>query len=303
MSYKLTPLQSGRWIEIELPNEADLAYLKQEFPDIHPTNLEDAFQRVPRAKLDITEKYTFLSVNVPIRVIQGKKATNFELSMFLMQDAIITITHEKTDLFKQEQKEAEEIATVTLPENPQILAYRFLEILYEMSTRTIDKINNVISYIDEHILDVTSKAIIRDISVLQRNIIYFMTTLHASIPIFEELEHKNISYSATEMKAYWGDLVDKLKMQRDTLEDYDILLSKLAKAHETYLGFHTNNVINILTIVSVILMPLNLVASIYGMNFEIIPTSGHPYGFWGALLTMLVIGLSLIIFFKHKKWI
>lgn len=302
MSYKTINLQYGRWIEIELPNQSDLEYLRNEFSFIHPTNLEDAFQRVPRAKIDINENYVFLSVAVPTKIAQGRKATNFELSLFLMNDALVTITHERTDIFKQEQKEAEEIASVTLPENPQILAYRFLEILYELSSKAIEKINTSIGHIDDHILDVTSKAIIRDISVLQRNIIYFMTTAHASIPIFEELEHKNVGFGATPMKEFWGDLVDKLKQQRDVLEDYDTMLSKLAKAHETYLGFHTNNVINILTVVSVIFMPLNLVAGIYGMNFASIPTLEHPLGFYGALLTMLLISISLIAYFRHKKW-
>jgi magnesium transporter len=302
MSYKTINLQYGRWIDVELPNQSDLEYLRNEFSFIHPTNLEDAFQRVSRAKVDINENYVFLSVTVPTKIVQGHKATNFELSLFLTKDALVTITHERTDIFKQEQKEAEEIASVTLPENPQILAYRFLEILYELSSKAIEKINNSISHIDDHILDITSKEIIRDISVLQRNIIYFMTTVRASIPIFEELEHKNVSFSASPMKEFWGDLVDRLKQQRDVLEEYDTTLSKLAKSHETYLSFHTNNVISILTVVSVIFMPLNLVAGIYGMNFSNIPTLEHPLGFYMSLLTMLIISVSLIVYFRYKKW-
>lgn len=303
MSHKITQLQFGRWIEIEQPDKKDLDLLSREFPFFHPTNLEDAFQRVPRAKSDITDQYMFLSVAVPTKIIQGKKATNFELSIFLTDDDLVTISHEKTDIFRLEQKEVEEMATVKLPENPQILAYRFLEILYDLSSKAIDRINTAIGTIDDHILDISSKNIIRDISVLQRNIIFLMTTIHAAIPIFEELEHKNVGFGKINMKEYWGDLVDKQKQQRDILEDYDTLLSKLAKAHETYLGFHTNNIINVLTAVSAIFLPLNLVAGIYGMNFEYLPFSDQPFGFFATIIFMYIIAMGMFFYFKYRKWI
>ena len=303
MPHKIYTLQTGRWIEIEEPDHKDLEFLKTEFPFFHPTNLEDSMQRVNRAKLDLYDDYMFMSDTVPIHVTLGRKSTNFEVSMFLTKDALITITHEKTDIFKQEELEEDKMANESVPNTPPLLAYRFFEILYDTSSKAIENISSSISTIDDNILNIKSASIIRDISILQRNIIYFMTTLDASIPYFEELETKNVNFGKTSMKEYWGDLIDKLRQQRDILEDYDKLLTKLAKAHENYLSYHTNHIIHILTVFSVILLPLNLLAGIYGMNFTFLPVAEHPYGFFMTIFTMAFLAALMLIYFRRKHWI
>lgn len=303
MSHKINQIQKGKWIEIEQPTKEDLELLKKEFPQFHPTNLEDSMQRVSRAKLDLIDDYLFMSLIVPMEMPQGQRTKNFEASIFLTKEAVVTITHEKTDIFRQEQQEKDVMAEIVLPSTPDVLAYRFLEAIYDTSAQTIDSINKAITVIDHNILNIRSSKTIRDISILQRNIIYFITTLKASIPYIHELEQKNVKFGTISMREYWGDLLDKLRLQRDLLEDYDNLLTKLSKAHENYLTYHTNHVINLLTIISVILLPLNLIAGIYGMNFDFLPAANHPSGFFLTLIFMGLIALIMILCFKYKKWI
>lgn len=300
---KKNSLQRGEWVEIQQPNMADIQQLRKMFPEFHPTNLEDSMQKVTRAKLDLTNKYVFISVTVPFTFSFGERAKNFELSMFLTENAIVTVTPDTAHILQKEKSETESIANVTLPENPQLLAYRFFEVLYDTSAKNIEKISQAIDTIDQNILDVTTSNMIRNISILSRNIIYFLTTLETSIPYFEELENKNVSFGTTSMKEYWGDILDKLRSQKDLLEDYEKLLSKLAKTHENLLTHHTNGIIKILTVFSVLLLPLNLVASIYGMNFTHLPGAHHPTGFYLALISMAILGVGLYAIFKYKKLI
>jgi magnesium transporter len=303
MPHKEHSLQKGQWIEIQKPTEGDIEYLREKFPFFHLTNLEDSKERVGRSKLDIYDDYIFMSETIPVELSHGERAINFELSMFLTKDTLITITHETTSLFQKEQEEGDVMASTSLPDTPAVLAYRFLELLYEKSQKTVYKIEQAIKEIDLDIINDRSPKIIRNISMLQRNIIHFITMADASIPHVEELEETEIKFESEDMKAYWGDLLDKLKIQRDQLTNHDRLLAKLAKAHESYMMHHTNYVINILTIVSAVFLPLTFIASVYGMNFASIPGSGLPYGFYGVIAVMAGIGVGLILFFKHKKWL
>ncbi len=303
MAFSVHTLQKGRWIEIEKPTQDDVEFLRQEFPYFHLTNLEDSQERVQQSKLDIYEQYMFMSVAVPIQFSQGKRLVNLEFSFFLTENAIVTITQEKTDLFKQEQQEGDTVANIKLADTPQLMAYRFLEKLYDTSAKNIESVGKMINSIDDYILDVRSSTIIRNISILQRNMIYFMTTLESALPLLTELEQKNVCFGDVSMNEYWGDLVDTLRQQRELLDDYDRLLSKLAKAHENVLNYHTNHVIHVLTIISVIFLPLNLIAGIYGMNFSVLPTAHHPLGFFIALLTMILVAASMLLFFRYKKWV
>lgn len=303
MAHTIHNLQEGRWLEIQEPSLEDLEFLKKEFPFFHPTNLEDSLERVTHSKVDITEKYLFLSVAVPTSIEPAKKATNFEVSFFLTKGNVVTITREKTSLFVAERSQEGEIADITLPETPGLLMYRFLEKLYEMSDKTIVRITQSIGRIDDNIIESSSTNIIREIVILQRNIIYFITTLVTSIPHFVELEKKDISFDGGSMKEYWGDVADKLNSQKDTLEDYNMLLKTLSKAHEMFINHRLNSIITVLTAFSVIFLPLNLIAGIYGMNFEIIPLASSPNGFFEIMLFMFLIAVGLFSFFKIRKWI
>jgi magnesium transporter len=303
MAYTVRELQNGRWVEIENPSQKDVEFLRENFPFFHLTNLEDSQEHVQQSKLDIYDQYMFMSVAVPLQFTQGKRLSNLEFSFFLTEGAIVTITQEKTELFKQEQREGDMLVNERLQDTPQLMAYRFLEKLYDTSQKNVELIGKAINDIDEDILDVRSSSIIRNISILQRNLIYFMTTLDSALPLIMELEQKNVCFGSISMKEYWGDLVDTLKQQRDMLDDYDRFLTKLAKAHENVVGYHTNHVIHLLTIISVIFLPLNLISGIFGMNFAFIPAAEHPIGFFIALLMMLSVAITMIAIFKYKKWL
>lgn len=303
MAYSVHPLQKGTWIEIEHPTAEDVDYLRREFPFFHLTNLEDSQERVQQSKLDIYDGYMFMSVAVPLQFAQGKRLVNLEFSLFLTEHAIITITQEQTELFQQEKHEGDTVANIRLADTPQLMAYRFLEKLYDTSTKNVDAIGRAINAIDEHILDVQTSSIIRNIAILQRNLIYFMTSLDSALPLFVELEQKNICFGEISMKEYWGDLVDTLRQQRESLDDFDRLLSKLAKAHENVLSYHTNHVIHILTIISVIFLPLNLIAGVFGMNFARIPAASLDGGFFLAILMMIMVAVGMIAYFRYKKWV
>ena len=171
MSYTINNLANGKWIEIEKPSSEDIDFLRREFPTFKLTNLEDSQERVQRAKLDLFEDHMFMSVTVPINYIQGKRLSALEFSFFLTKDAIVTITQEKTDLFKEEKQEGDHVANIRLEDTPSLLAYRFLEKLYDTSSKTVDTLGRAINEIDANILDVRSSSIIRNISIVQRNLI------------------------------------------------------------------------------------------------------------------------------------
>jgi magnesium transporter len=64
-----------------------------------------------------------------------------------------------------------------------------------------------------------------------------------------------------------------------------------------------NEVMKFLTIISTIFIPVTFIAGIYGMNFDNMPELRHPYGYFITLLIMFLIIISLLYYFKMKKWL
>ncbi|MFN8352853.1 MAG: magnesium/cobalt transporter CorA [Spirosomataceae bacterium] len=81
---------------------------------------------------------------------------------------------------------------------------------------------------------------------------------------------------------------------------------RLEYLQNTFMGLvnlEQNQVIKIFTVVTIIFMPPTLIAGIFGMNYTVIPTSAHPYGFWIALFMMLLSSLGVLWFFRRRHWI
>ena len=68
-------------------------------------------------------------------------------------------------------------------------------------------------------------------------------------------------------------------------------------------GQRTNSIVQLLTIISVIFLPLNLIAGIFGMNFEHMPLLDHALGFWATAIGMTALGLAALLLLRLKRWI
>ena len=64
-----------------------------------------------------------------------------------------------------------------------------------------------------------------------------------------------------------------------------------------------NEVMKVLTLIATIFIPLTFIVGIYGMNFANMPELGWRYGYFIILIVMAVIGVSLAIYFKRRKWL
>lgn len=81
------------------------------------------------------------------------------------------------------------------------------------------------------------------------------------------------------------------------------LLDGILRSMQTAAANRTSDIARVLTIVSAIILPLSLIASIYGMNFDFMPELRHPWGYFLVLGLMGLLAAYLIVFFRRLGWI
>jgi magnesium transporter len=104
------------------------------------------------------------------------------------------------------------------------------------------------------------------------------------------------------MDEYYGDISDHLSKIWDTLEDYKEVIEGLSDTINSLTSNRINEIIKVLTIISVILLPLTLISGIYGMNIRL-PLESHELAFEIVMGIMLAVIVSMLVFFRWKKWI
>jgi magnesium transporter len=89
----------------------------------------------------------------------------------------------------------------------------------------------------------------------------------------------------------------------DTIEVYREMLSGMLDIYLSSVSNRLNSVMKVLTIIATIFMPLTFIAGIYGMNFKYMPELEWRWGYPGVWLIVVIIGISMLIYFKRKKWL
>jgi magnesium transporter len=123
--------------------------------------------------------------------------------------------------------------------------------------------------------------------------------------VIATLERKTDPFTKQDMKVFWDDAVDHIDKIWDTLDECKEIIEGLKDTNDSLYSFRTNEVIRVLTIIATIMMPLTLVASVYGMN---IPLPGGVEG--GSMLSFITILLvmvaaigGMLFFFHRRHWI
>jgi len=102
---------------------------------------------------------------------------------------------------------------------------------------------------------------------------------------------------------YFDDIVDKAERIWDQLDNYKEVVEALETTNESVIAHKQNDILRILTIFSVILLPLTLITGIFGMNFGHIPFSREYHGFAITVAIMLTVATGLLGYFHWKRWI
>jgi magnesium transporter len=117
---------------------------------------------------------------------------------------------------------------------------------------------------------------------------------------FERTESKLVADSTP---VYLRDVYDHTIQVMDTVETYRDMVSGMLDTYLSSISNRMNEVMKVLTIIATIFIPITFVAGIYGMNFENMPELSWPWGYFGALGVMGLIGGVMVIYFRRKHWL
>jgi magnesium transporter len=290
------------WYHILNPTDSDLNFLIRNF-NFHPLDLDDTVSKTQRPKIDIYEDYYFMILHFPHFDNENLLIRINEVKIFWGKNYIITIGHVHwvvRELFHS-AKENEIIKVGLMKDSSDHLLYKILERLLNESFTHLTKIGAEVDAINEKLFGKNAEEIIEKISVTRRNIILLDTIFKPQLRLFTRFDTGEITGFAEDMDAYWGNILDMYQKIWDLTEDYEEIVEGFSKTFDSLQTNRTNEIVKVLTLISSVLLPLTLIASMYGMNV-VLPFQEHPYAFWIVAGSMISVVVGLIVYFKSKKW-
>jgi magnesium transporter len=164
------------------------------------------------------------------------------------------------------------------------------------------KIGNKLERIEEDIFEGRSEEVVRDISNAKQEIINFRKVIRPQRPVLRDLERTNQRYLVEDLEVYFDDIVDASERIWDMLENYKEVVEALEDTNEAVLSHRLNDILRVLTAFSVVLLPLTLVASIWGMNVHV-PGEQQVTAFWIIMGVMVGLLAGMLVFFRRRGWL
>ncbi|HZC49105.1 MAG TPA: magnesium transporter CorA family protein [Nitrososphaeraceae archaeon] len=168
----------------------------------------------------------------------------------------------------------------------------------------LDKANNQLEQIEEYILDSPSKSQLSNILIVRRKISFLEGSLGMVSRAFHEIISGVVQTRLSDdSRRQIRSLNDRVTYLRNNIENMHHRVISLREAYNSSLTANLNETIRTLTVIATIVLPLTLIAGIYGMNFDIMPELHSPFGYYYSLGLMAAVGGGMIAYFKWKKWI
>src|SRR6188472_1286752 len=293
-----------RWINIERPRQVDQAWLEERF-EFHPLDYEDVFSRNQRPKVDEYDDYLFVVLHFPRydKIISRLNAA--ELDLFVGPDYLITLPNEPlqpVEYLFDRVRSNEELREDLFSKGPGFLLYRIVDDSVDASFPMLRKMGNKLERIEEEIFEGEQPEVVRDISNVKQEIINFRKIVRPQRAAFRDLERNKARYIAEDLDIYFDDINDASERVWDMLENYKEVVEGLESTNESQIAHRTNETFRVLTAISVIFLPLTLIASLFGMTVHV-PFEDSPHAFWIILAAMLAIVIGVATFFRRRGWL
>ena len=180
-------------------------------------------------------------------------------------------------------REKEDLREATFSKGTGYLLYKIVDTSVDASFPMLRKMAVKLDRLEDDIFEGKSSEIVRDISEAKQEIINFRRIVRPQRAVLRDLERTKQRYLQEELEIYFDDISDAAERIWDTLENYKEVIEALESTNESVLSHRLNDSFRILTAASVVLLPLTLIASIFGMNVPV-PGEGQEFAFLGILV-------------------
>jgi magnesium transporter len=295
------------WIHLDGPDTLSAGLLAERF-GWHELDIEDVMSRRQRPKVDdyADEGYLFVVLHFPVydRTIQRLNAA--ELDVFIGPDYLVTLPNVPirplTGLFRR-CEEDEEFREQLFAKGSGRVLYEALDDLFDYCFPILDKIGHKLDAIEDDVFEGRSNEVVRDISNVKQEIISYRKIVKPERSTLRLLERHTERFLAEEdLDHYFDDIVDAAERIWDILDNYKEVIEALESTNESVISHRQNDVLRILTVFSVVVLPLTLITGIFGMNVHF-PGIGTTWAFWAIFAGMVGTLGGMLVFFRHKRWV
>lgn len=291
------------WINIDGVHDVGFIQKLGEHFNLHPLIIEDIVNTQQRPKMEESED----SIYIVLRMLylgHGSNETQAEqVSVVFGKNFVISFQEKEGDIFEIIRERIRKGKGRIRQKGADYLAYALIDAVVDHYFVILEKDGEKIEDLEDEIVSDPRPETLKEIHRLKREMIFLRRSVWPLRELVNSLERGESPLIDPSTRIYFRDVYDHTIQVIDTLETYRDMLTGM---HDTYLSSisnRMNEVMKVLTIIATIFIPITFIAGVYGMNFEFMPELKWRWAYFGVWGIIIVIVISMLIYFRRKKWL
>ncbi len=289
------------WFDLLQPTAVEIELLREEF-GFHPLALEDATRPHQRPKVDSYGNYYFVVFYCLDMDPVTHEVGTTPVYMFIGRNYVVTVHNEPINEL-QETLRRWQAPSSPLGQDVGSLVYALLDAIVDEYFPLMDRIGDLAEELEDHIFEDFDDAALQQIFQMKKDLLRLRRAVAPERDVLNTMLRRDIPVFDQQDIVYLQDVYDHIVRTTDAIDNYRELLSSALDSFLSVQSNRLNQVVKVLTVTSIVLMSVTLVAGIYGMNFKYMPELEWRYGYAWALGLMVAIAAGTITLFRRLKWL
>ncbi len=271
----------------------------------HYLTVEDCLETRNQPKVETFTNYVYFIVHgIKPEATNPTNFTTKELDGYLGKNFVVTFHTERFQSIKAVKQQIRN-NTFFCERGAAYLLHQILDRLVDLYMPVIDDFENAINTLEDRVFKMkkADNKLLEEIMDLRRSVVRLKRISVRQLDVLYRMSNSEFPQIPLNVIPFYRDVHDHLLRISDLSESYRDLVNGLFDIHFSVTANKTNEVMKVLAVFSAIMLPLSLIAGVYGMNFDNMPELHSRYGYFGALFLMFAIAAGLLFYFWRKGWI
>lgn len=293
------------WIDIENPTDAIIADLSKKYA-IHPLAAQELQVATYRPKLEDFDDHLYLVLHFPIYDPKQKLSLSREIDFIIFPYNLITVHYEEMpqlDDFQQLLAGHEALRERNFGASSGHLLYSIISQLFRVSHKDLDKLEARIQGIEESVFGGREREVLWEIATMRRDLLNFQKALKPQEAVLGSLTEHGKQFFGPDVLPYFNDIRGEYLQVWNAVQGLQEMLDSLYESNLSLLSASTNEIMKVLTAMTSLLLPVTMIATLFGMNVQHIPYADHPQGFWVIVGIMVTVLLIIFGIFRSRRWL
>jgi magnesium transporter len=291
------------WINVDGLDRVEIVEKLGSYFGVHPLTLEDVLNTGQRPKMEDYDSYIYAVLKMMIFDEKKEEIILDQVSIILGSNYILSFQEREGDAFNPIRERLKNPASRLRKNGVDLLAYSLMDAVVDNYFLILENFGEEIEELEEELIVDPKPETLKAIQKYKRNMITLRRSVWPLRELISSLQRTESELIQENTQLYLRDIYDHTIQVIDSIEAFRDILSSMVDVYLSSLSNRMNDVMKVLTIIATIFIPLTFIAGVYGMNFEYMPELKWRWGYPVVMLGMVLIGISMYLSFKKRRWV